>query len=385
MMSILPYIALFFVFFLMSNFDIWNIKLNQRSKRWMYFCALALMVLFAGCRWFNVPLNPEPGVWIIFDYTAYETVYDNPLSITNFFSDWLDSGNIAKSMDPGYVFISSFFSNYIFTNANLFFLTLSLFTVVVFAKGLNRNHINYGIFIILFIFLTRLYFQYNFIMMRQAVAMSIVWWAIPFIHKKQFWKFTLFCILGGLFHFTAFLFVIVYFLPRFQFSNKFLLICLPILFAFSLLGITDFVILKILSTGLGSIGLDDKINAYIGNELYSRGINPLNFVEIVPFLYFAIKYRVSMCATQEGKFFFNLFILYIVFMIITMNMMALTRISSYYLYSIFFIVSFAFKEIRLLGNRVIYGYAFIIYFFIYGVRFINANFPAYGYHLFFLN
>ncbi|MEG1955929.1 MAG: EpsG family protein, partial [Mucinivorans sp.] len=155
MAPILPYVALFFVFFLMANFDIWDIKLNKRSKQWVYFFALALMVLFAGFRWFNVPLNPEPGVWQIFDYTGYENVYDNPLSLTNFISDFASSDNVAKSMDPGYVFISSLFSRYVFSDANLFFLLLSLFTVVVFAKGLNRNHINYGIFIILFIFLTR--------------------------------------------------------------------------------------------------------------------------------------------------------------------------------------------------------------------------------------
>lgn len=385
MINMLPYILLFFVFFLMAHFDVWDIKINRRSRNGMYLFALALMVMFAGFRWFDYPLNPEPGIWRIFDYSAYEYVYNNPLSLTNFVEDFMAADMHTKGMDIGYVYISSFFSNYIFADANIFFLLLSAVTVLIFAKGLSRNHIHYGIFIVLFIFLTRLYFQYNFIMMRQAIAMVIVWWAIPFAVERRFWKFFTFCVLGGVFHFTAVLFVIVYFLPRLRFSNKLLVYLLPTLLIMSVTGVTDIVLLFIMEKGLALVGMGDKVAAYIGNEVYSKGINPLNFLEIAPFLYFAIKYREPMCASKQGLFFFNLFILYVIFLLVTMNFMALTRISSYYLYSFLFIVSFAFERIKIYGNRVIYGYAFMLYFFVYGVRFISANFSHLGYHVFFLN
>lgn len=385
MLNILPYITLFVVFFLMANFDVLDIKLNRRSQNGMYIFALALMVLFAGCRWFNVPLNPTPGVWQIFDYSAYEYVYDNPLSLTNFAADFISADTYTKGMDVGYVYISSFFSHYIFSDANLFFLFLSLITVVIFAKGLNRNHIHYGIFIVLFVFLSRLYFQYNFIMIRQAIAMAIAWWAIPFAIERRFWKFFLFCIIGGIFHFTAFLFVIVYFLPKFKFSNKFLIYLLPILLLLGISGLTDKVMLFGMEKVLEMMGLGDKVVAYIGNEMYSKGINPLNFLEIVPFLYFAVKYREDICSTKHGHFFFNMFIFYVIFMLLTMNIMALTRISSYYLYSCLFIINFVFSRVMIYGNRVIYGYLFMLYFFVYGVRFIYANFSSLGYKMFIFN
>lgn len=375
----------FFVFFLMANFDIFDIRLNRRSKNGMYLFALVLMVLFAGCRWFDVPLNPEPGVWRIFDYSAYEYVYDNPLSLTHFREDFASAEIYTKSMDVGYVYISSFFSRYIFSDANLFFLFLSLITVVLFSKGLKRNNIHYGIFIVLFVFITRLYFQYNFIMMRQAIAMVIVWWAIPLVIERKFWKFFLFCIIGGVFHFTAILFVIVYFLPKLKFSNKLLIYLLPTLLVLGVSGVTDNVLLFGMEKVLNLIGSGDKAIAYIGNEMYSRGINPLNFLEIAPFLYFAIKYREEICSTKQGCFFFNLFIIYVIFMLTTMNFMAVTRISSYYLYSCFFIISFVFGRVKIYGNRVIYGYGFMLYFFIYGVRFVFANFSSLGYQIFLLN
>lgn len=385
MMNMLPYVMFFFIFFLMANFDVFNINLNKKSRKRVYIIALVLMVLFAGLRWFNVPLNPEPGVYIIFDYSAYEHVYNNPLSLSNFNKEFIGSDNYIRGMDPGYVFISSFFSRYIFTDDNLFFLLLSFVTVLLFAKGLKRNNITYGMFIVFFAFITRLYFQYNFIMMRQAIAMSIVWWAIPLILERKFWKFFLFCILGGLFHFTAFLFIIVYFLPRFKFSNTFLICILPTLLILSVLGVTDRVLMALMEYGLGFVGLGEKAVAYLSSDLYTKGINTLNFLEMVPFLYFAIKYRQDITSTENGRFFFNLFIFYIIFMLITMNLMVLVRISSYYLYSYFFIISFAFKRIKLYGNRVIYGYAFMIYFFVYGIRFIYSNFSYFGYHIFFLN
>lgn len=385
MMTILPYLTFFFVFFLMANFDVCEINLNRKSRKLLYLLALALMILFAGFRWFDYPLNSEPGVWKIFDYSAYEHVYYNGPSLGNFIAEFASSDAYVKSMDIGFVYISSFFSHFIFSNANLFFLLISFVTVILFSKGLSRNHINYGIFVVLFIFLTRFYFQYNFIMMRQAIAMAIVWWAIPFVIERKFWSFFLLCAIGAIFHFTALLFVIVYILPKFNFSNKFLLILLPVLLALSIVGVTDKILLLFIVKGLSIIGLGDKVATYIGSDMYSKGINPLNFLEIAPFLYFAIKYRIAMCSTEYGRFFFNLFVLYVVFLLVFMNFMALTRISSYYLYSILFIVSFTIERMKLYSNRAIYRYLFMMYFFIYGVRFIYANFSVLGYRIFFLN
>lgn len=384
MITVLPYLLLFFLFFVFANFDIWKLKLNNRSYKGAYWFLLTTLILFAGFRWFNVPLE-QGERFIIFDYSAYEYAYNNPVPLDNFFAHFISSNNYIRNMDIGYVWVSSFFSIYLIDNPNLFFLIISLFTIIVFAKGLKRNNINNAIFLILFIFLTRLYFQYNFIMMRQAIAMAISWWAIQYIVDRKLWKFFVCCMFAGVFHFTGFLFLIAYILPKLKFSNKFLLYTMFPLFILTIAGITDKILLSILETSLGLFGIGSKMASYVSAGLNSRGINPLNYLEIAPFLYFAIKYRTQMHESKQGRFFFNMFIFYIYFMITTMHFMSLTRISSYYIYSFFFIISYAFDKIKIYNNRVIYGYAFSIYFMLYGIRFILSNFSSYGYHIFFLN
>ena len=221
--------------------------------------------------------------------------------------------------------------------------------------------------------------------MRQALTMAICWWAIPLIHKRRFWQFSLFCCLGGLFHFTGFLFIAVYFLPKINFSKNFLLIVIPVLFIISLSGLTDKLILILMEHGGYFFGFEDKIANYISGNKYSRNINPLNFLEIAPFLYFAIKYRKDMCRTENGSFFFNMLVLYVLFMILTMNFPALIRISSYYIYSFFYIINFLFKRTKIYSNRIIYGYAFSTYFLVYGIRLLSKMRIANEYNLFFLN
>ena len=385
-MIILPYIILLVVFFILANIDTHNIRFSKQSSyNMLYYMAIVIMVLFAGCRWFDVPLFQD-GEWIIFDYSAYEHVYNNPLSNgSDFFSDFFSSDRYIKSMDFGYVYLSSFFSNYVFSNANLFFLLISAVTITFFAKGLKRNNIQYGIFLILFIYLSRLYFQYNFIMMRQALAMAICWWAIPYIQERRFWKFLLFCCLGGLMHFSGFFFIIAYFFPKFKFSNTFLLITLPILFILSVTGMIDKSILFLVERMGHFVNISDRVAIYLHGSSYSRGINPLNYLEIAPFLYFAVKYRKNICMTENGKFFFNMLIVYTLFMILTMNFMGLTRISSYYIYSYLYITSYVFKNTEIYTNRIMYGYALCIYFMIYGIRFLLINPTSRGYYLFFLN
>lgn len=76
---------------------------------------VGVLGMFAGCRWFDVSVGGE-----IFDYAAYKYVYENPLNIGSFWEGFQNSDNYIRSMDPGYVLLSSLFS-YLFSNANIYF------------------------------------------------------------------------------------------------------------------------------------------------------------------------------------------------------------------------------------------------------------------------
>lgn len=380
------YLFFFAIMFVFAGIDIWKIKLDVFSRTFCYCIVVGLLICIAGFRWFDFSLMNYDGSWNIFDYSAYEYAYNEPLRLgADFFNDYSASSSYVRGMDPGYLYFSSFFSWYITEDANLFFFFISVLTVVLFVSGLRRNHILQGIFIILFIYFCRLYFQYNFIMMRQALALAIAWWSIPYVINRKFSVFLGLCLLAGLFHFTAFLFVVVYWLPKLSFTNKFLMISIPLLLILSVSGLTYRFLLFFMQHILTAVGFTDKMAVYIGSEMYSGGINPLNFVELAPFFIMGLQYRKELCQSAEGKFFFNLLMLYTFFMLLTMNFMALTRISSYYIYSFLYIFSFAYQRIKLNGNRILIGYSFCFYFLIYGIRFVHANFSSLGYHLFFLN
>lgn len=384
-MNMILYFLFFLIMLLIASFDLFSLPLNTRSKVYLVGVASIILICVAGFRWFDVPLVTFDGTWQIFDYSAYEYAYNNPLSLgINFFTDLAYSNVYIKSMDPGYIYISSFFSHYVVNDANIFFLILSIVTIILFVSGLKRNQITNYLFIILFIYFCRLYFQYNFIMMRQAISMSIAWWAIPYILNHKFKQFAICCLIAGLFHFTGFLFLVVYWLPKFKFKNKLLMWLLPTLFILGITGLTTEIILSTLKVLLGTIGMEDKVAAYLLNDTYSRGVNPLNFIELSPFLYCGVRYRKEICETKNGQFFFNLLILYAIFMLLTMNFMAFTRISSYYLYSFLYITAFGLGKIKIPIHRGAVGYLLCLYFLFYGLRFVSSNFSALGYHFFFI-
>ena len=93
----------------------------------------------------------------------------------------------------------------IWNNFNLYLLFTNFLLVVLFYKSMKQNEIRTGLFFILFFFAARLYLQYNFILLRQAIAMTIIWmWAFPFLLRKEKIKFLLCLIcLAAAFHYTA--------------------------------------------------------------------------------------------------------------------------------------------------------------------------------------
>ena len=376
--NILPFLLLIFFFFLCAFIDIGQIKIKNIPKKGIVSILWICLALFAGCRWSSAKLI-ELGV---FDYGAYKYVYEEALDISNFWNEYLISDNYFKGMDLGYLFISSFFSKHIISSPNLFFLLISCVTVYLLYKGFVRNRIHTLLLFLLFIYLTRLYFQYNFIIMRQALAMAMVWYAIPWIIERKPGRFIAICFVAASIHFSAIFFLLAYLFPKINFTSKFILCTFSLLFLLVITGLTNSLIQIVMHSAVNLLGLSSRLIFYLNSGAYSRGINLLNFVEILPFLYLAMKYRHRLVGNIYGRFFFNMFIFYVLFLLITMNFSALTRISSYFIYSYFFILSATWKFIYLKTNKIIIGSVLAVYFLIYGIRFAFANFYEIPYNMF---
>ena len=372
MMILFPYIFLLLCFVSIAYLNISTRALSAKSYKVLAITGTIALICFAGCRWnaFDYIGNN------IFDYATYKYIFDHPVRLGHFFSDISKEGDILLKVDKGYILLSSLFSRYIIDNYHVWLLFFSFVSVLLFYKGLIRNHIHKYILFVLFMYLARLYFQYNFIIIRQALSMAIVWWAIPYVYHKR-WRFVFCCILAATIHFSAVAFIITLILPKLYISNRIIIVTIFLLIISSLFNITSEIIIRIVGSLSSIFGLERLVVAYIENQ--TSGINPLNFVEMLPFFYLALRYKNQLYASNEGRLFFNMLILYIVYMLVTMNFMGLTRISSYFIYSYFYIVEFAFSRIRMHSERMLIGGVLSIYFILYGVRFIFANFISYPY------
>lgn len=365
------YICFYLFFVLLAFLDVGRVRLTIGERKFFLGISVILLVFFAGCRWFDVEVGGE-----IFDYATYKYVFDNSLTIGTFWNDFQSSDSYIHSMDPGYVFFSSLFAN-ILPNANIYFLFFSFLTIHFLVDGFKRNRIDGCIFLILFIYVTRLYIQYNFIMMRQALAIAIVWWAIPYILKEQSWKFCIWCGIAVLFHFSALVALIIPIFNRIIVSKSLSVIIVIISFCIALSG---FNFLKLL---LDVVGLR-YVNYLVDIE---NGGNILNYVECLPFICVALFCKKKFAKGSEGNLYFNMLFFYVFILGFALISSVAMRVTSYFIYPFFFFVNWMNVHERKIVRTWGLNYMWVLYFMIYGIRLLG-NFTTtseYPYKMFFFN
>lgn len=152
---------------------------------------------------------------------------------------------------------------------------------------------------------------------RQAIAMAIIFYGFRYIKNKQFWKYLFTIVIASLFHSTAILMLILYFLFNMKFSpnNVFLLIFASIVLAFS----TEY--------------LFDIAEFITGKEIffeYSYFTDSVNLfrvaVAIVPCFLVAF---ISPEARKQDAIYCNMLIFNAALLIATYNSTYLARIAMY--------------------------------------------------------
>lgn len=226
----------------------------------------------------------------IFDYGTYQNIYNSPLSIFNFLSEYASSDLEIQSQEIGYVFYSSLCHLLLGDNFNLYLLLTNFILIVLFYKSLKRNEINTALFYLFFFLASRLYLQYNFILLRQAIAMSIIWmWAFPLLLKGEKIKFILVVFVAATFHFTAIIALLSFFMVR-DLNTKRIVTFIIIFGILNVTRITDYFILTIVDHVLSlmgvSGGIGEKLSKYLlegDAENGFRGLNMITFIEALPF------------------------------------------------------------------------------------------------------
>ena len=116
------------------------------------------------------------------------------------------SGN---GKDKGFSIAAILFKMYFSEDYHMWFLFVAAVVSILLMNVIRRESVSF-FDSCMTLFLTTLYYNY-FTMMRQWIAVVIIFWASRFIKKKKIIPYILFCILAAQFHNSAYFMILVYF------------------------------------------------------------------------------------------------------------------------------------------------------------------------------
>ena len=383
--NILPFVLFIVFFWLISLFDCLPVKLHGKQRNFVFGCAVLLLAVFAGGRWSPWIIGVDAS---IFDYDAYKTIYQYPMSCLHFFRDYLNADILIRQMEIGYVFYSSLIHNTLGVGYNYYLLLTNIILIVLFIKSFKVNHIHKCLLFILYFYAARLYLQYNFILMRQAIAIAIIWYSFHYLMLQgQRRKYYFAVLLAMSFHVSAVICFIVPYLHKITIKKKPYFLILSLVFLMNVLGLSNGLILGVIEFALSLLNIDgfDRLLKYLlVNEEGTRGLNLLTFAEAIPFVYIAIVYERQMLATKEGKFYYNMLFVFLFLLVLTMNFSFLTRMCQYLMYAYFYILSF-YAAHASVKNRCMMFSLLGVYLLVYSFRYIMIWFYTVPYSFFLLH
>ncbi len=383
--NIFSFVLFILFFWLISLFDCFPIKQHGKQRSFVFGSAVLLLVVFAGGRWSSWVRGIDAD---IFDYDFYKTVYQYPLSCLHFFRDYFNADISIRQTEIGYVFYSTFIHRVLGVEYNFFLLLTNVVLIALLIKSFKVNHISKCLLFILYFYAARLYLQYNFILMRQAIAIAIVWYSFHYLMQKGQQKKYYFAVLIAMtFHVSAVVCFMVPYLQKITFRKKPYFFSLCLVFLINVLNLSNSLILGGIESVLSLFNIDgfDRLLKYvIMSEEKGRGLNLLAFLEMVPFIYIAIVYERQMLATREGKFYYNMLFVFLFLLVLTMNFSFLTRMCQYLMYSYFYILSF-YAAHASLKNRCTMFSLLGVYLLVYSFRYIMIWFYTVPYSFFLLH
>ena len=230
-----------------------------------------------------------------------------------------------------------------------FFLVSLIITFGTFFCVAKYSRYSYLAILILF----SKFFLMSFVYLRQGISMAIAWLAIKFALNRQFFRFSFVIFLATLFHKSALLFFIIYFLTDRTISNR----NISVLFVISLLlGLTPFV--SIVSSFIGETTNSTKLMKYGANNF---NVNYLYILEAIFFVIPIFIINKNKINTRKDILFFNICIIYICLLLLTVKDGTAYRYSWVFLIGLTITVP---KIISLLENKKIaylFQTAFILY------------------------
>lgn len=156
-----------------------------------------------------------------YDRYIYGDVFDSIANVTNVGqSYWVNDSFEYFPSEEGWTVLNillSFFTD----NRYIFILAITLLTYTLLFISLRRYASNYPFALVLFL---GLWFYFSFTYLRQVLGATLVWLAIPYIVKRNPWKFCAIVLLAWTIHKSAIIFLPVYFIAHRSFTRRQILV-----------------------------------------------------------------------------------------------------------------------------------------------------------------
>lgn len=207
-------------------------------------------------------------------------------------------------------------SHAICPNSIVMFFTYSLMTMFVFFLAIEHYRDRMSITFALFIFYMTYYLvSYNII--RQMIAVMIIFYGIRYIFEKKFWNFLICVVLAGMIHKTAYLMLILYFFydENLEFLHKIKLFTKPkisentqSIIIYIVIGILPFLLIPLIPKVISILGI---YQTYLTKQTTLN----LNFLlYVLPMLTLILVFRKEILnENKQNEFFIRTIILQIPF------------------------------------------------------------------------
>ncbi len=320
----------YFLLFLIPFFFIFLDKENEEPNYWCYFILLIIASLFSG-------LRDMIGGYDIF---IYGQVYEASIEgILNY-----------KPFEKGYELYNVFLKNFSNDRQFLFLVTAFLISFLHFRVLKKYSPLLY---FSLFLLFCKFYIM-SFVYLRQCLAMGIIWFSIPYILKKQYFKVFLILLTTYFFHKSSIVFIPLVFIANKKFKNVNLFFIITAVLIIGLSPLSQFII-----TSMSDSIDDTKISKYAS---INNDVNLFYLLEILILSMLLLKFKDDFYKKKLGRLILNGVFIYIILNTISLINASFIRFGWYYYILVILFLTYIYTYIKEKKYKNLYKLLVVLYF-----------------------
>lgn len=266
---------IYLICFLLSAFflDRASKKINKNSGKFFFVVSVLIPVLLATIR------SSEVGIDVKVYVQPYIQLALNDNSLISYFSTMIENG-----IEIGYILLNYVGAIYLGGLSGVFFLSMLLVILPVYVRILDYKE-EIPVWIVTLIFLL-IFYNLSLNLARQAIALSIVFYAFKYIEHNKLKMFYLFIIIAFLFHNSALLGFIYVILLKISSGKNWRLKQLLILFLLFIFIIFYDKIFALMVSIFFSNNIEKYLNAFLSDEtgylsFWMVGINIFTIICVI--------------------------------------------------------------------------------------------------------